>query len=75
MTKYFILPLLLVLAVGLCTPFAAAQTTGTVKGVCKDSDGKPIAQAEVEWVGVESGHSYKLKTNNFRWASSPASTT
>jgi len=64
MTKYFILPLLLVLAVGLCTPFAAAQTTGTVKGVCKDSDGKPIAQAEVEWVGVESGHSYKLKTNN-----------
>jgi tetratricopeptide (TPR) repeat protein len=64
MTKYFILPLLLVLAMGLCAPFAAAQTTGTVKGVCKDSDGKPITQAEVEWVGVESGHSYKLKTNN-----------
>jgi len=64
MTKYFILPLLLVLAIGLCAPFAAAQTTGTVKGVCKDSDGKPIAQAEVEWVGVESGHTYKLKTNN-----------
>ncbi len=64
MTKYFILPLLLVLAMGLCAPFAAAQTTGTVKGVCKDSDGKPITQAEVEWVGVESGHTYKLKTNN-----------
>jgi tetratricopeptide (TPR) repeat protein len=64
MTKYFILPLLLVLAMGLCAPFAAAQTTGTVKGVCKDSDGKPIMQAEVEWVGVESGHTYKLKTNN-----------
>ena len=64
MTKYFILPLLLVLAIGLCAPFAAAQTTGTVKGVCKDSDGKPITQAEVEWVGVESGHTYKLKTNN-----------
>ena len=64
MTKYFILPLLLVLALGLCAPFAAAQTTGTVKGVCKDSDGKPITQAEVEWVGVESGHTYKLKTNN-----------
>jgi tetratricopeptide (TPR) repeat protein len=64
MTKYFFLPLLLVLALGLCAPFAAAQTTGTVKGVCKDSDGKPITQAEVEWVGVESGHTYKLKTNN-----------
>jgi tetratricopeptide (TPR) repeat protein len=64
MTKYFILPLLLVLAMGLCAPFAAAQTTGTVKGVCKDSDGKPITQADVEWVGVESGHTYKLKTDN-----------
>src|SRR5271170_990878 len=64
MTKYFILPLLLVLAVGLCAPFAAAQTTGTVKGVCRDSEGKPIPQADVEWFGVESGHSYKLKTNN-----------
>jgi tetratricopeptide (TPR) repeat protein len=64
MTKYFILPLLLVLVVGLCAPFAAAQTTGTVKGVCKDSDGKPIVQADVEWFGVESGHTYKLKTNN-----------
>jgi tetratricopeptide (TPR) repeat protein len=64
MRKYFILPLLLALAVGLCAPFAFAQTTGTVKGVCKDSDGKPIAQAEVEWAGTESGHTYKLKTNN-----------
>ena len=51
MTKYFILPLLLVLVVGLSAPLAFAQTTGTIKGVCKDSDGKPIVQAEVEWVG------------------------
>jgi tetratricopeptide (TPR) repeat protein len=64
MKKHFILPLLLVLVVGLCGSLAVAQTTGTVKGVCKDSDGKPIAQAEVEWYGVESGHTYKLKTNN-----------
>src|SRR5271156_4679251 len=64
MRKYFILPLLLVLAVGLSAPLAFAQTTGTVKGVCKDSDGKVIAQADVEWVGTESGHTYKLKTNN-----------
>src|SRR6266481_9319820 len=64
MKKYFILPLLLVLAAGLSAPLAFAQTTGTVKGTCKDSEGKPIAQADVEWTGVESGHTYKLKTNN-----------
>jgi tetratricopeptide (TPR) repeat protein len=64
MRKHFILPLLLVLVVGLSGSLALAQTTGTVKGVCKDSDGKPIAQAEVEWYGVESGHTYKLKTNS-----------
>src|SRR5208283_278292 len=64
MRKYSILPLLLVLAVGLSAPLAFGQTTGTVKGACKDTDGKPIAGAEVEWVGTESGHDYKLKTNN-----------
>ncbi len=64
MRKYFILPLLLVLAVGISAPLAFAQTTGTVKGVCKDIEGKPIAQAEVDWTGTESGHTYKLKTNN-----------
>ncbi len=64
MKQYFILPLLLVLAVGLSAPLAFAQTTGSVKGVCKDADGKPIVQAEVEWTGVETGHKYTLKTNN-----------
>ena len=64
MKKHFILSLLLVLIVGLSGSLAVAQTTGTVKGVCKDSDGKPIAQAEVDWLGVESGHTYKLKTNS-----------
>jgi tetratricopeptide (TPR) repeat protein len=64
MNKYFILPLLLVLAVGLSAPLAFAQNTGTVKGICKDLEGKPIAQAEVEWLGTETGHKYTLKTNN-----------
>src|SRR5664279_4316120 len=65
MRKYFIFPLLLVLAMGLLSaPVAFAQTTGTVKGICKDMEGKPIAQAEVLWTGTESGHTYKLKTNN-----------
>ncbi|HKM46467.1 MAG TPA: carboxypeptidase regulatory-like domain-containing protein [Terriglobales bacterium] len=64
MRKYFILPLLLVLAVGISAPLAFAQTTGTVKGTCKDIEGKPITQGEVDWTGTESGHVYKLKTNN-----------
>jgi len=64
MRKYFILPLLLVLVVGLSAPLAFAQTMGSVKGTCKDLEGKPIAQAEVEWTATESGHKYVIKTNN-----------
>ena len=64
MRKYFILPLLLVVVVGLLAPLAFSDTTGSVKGVVKDVDGKPIAGATVEWVGVETGHTYTLKTNN-----------
>jgi tetratricopeptide (TPR) repeat protein len=68
MKRYSILPLMLLVAMllvaTLLAPLALSQTTGTVKGVAKDSDGKPIVQAEVEWTGTESGHTYKLKTNN-----------
>ena len=64
MRKYFILPLLLVLVAALSVPLAFAQNTATVKGVCKDIDGKPIVGADVEWVSPETGHTYKLKTNN-----------
>ncbi len=64
MRKYYILPLLLAVAVGLSAPLAFAQTTGSVKGICKDFEGKPIAQAQVEWLGTESGHRYSIKTNN-----------
>ncbi|HKI13346.1 MAG TPA: carboxypeptidase regulatory-like domain-containing protein [Candidatus Acidoferrum sp.] len=64
MKKYFIFPLLLVLAVGLSAPLVFAQNTGSVKGTCKDVEGKPIAQAEVEWVSTDTGHKYNLKTNN-----------
>jgi tetratricopeptide (TPR) repeat protein len=63
MRKYFILPLLLVLAVVLAAPLAHSQTA-SVKGVCKDVDGKPIAGAEVEYYGTDTGRKYTLKTNN-----------
>lgn len=64
MKKFFVLPLLFVLVVGLSVPLAFSQNTGSVKGVCKDTDGKPIAGAQVEWLGTETGHTYTLKTNN-----------
>ena len=63
MKKYFIFPVLLALVVGLSVPLAFSQTTGSVKGVCKDVDGKPIVAAEVEWLSSETGHKYTLKTN------------
>jgi len=64
MKKLFIIPVLLVLVVGLCAPVAFAQAMGTVKGVAKDVEGKPITGAEVEWSGTETGRQYALKTNN-----------
>ncbi|MBZ5548152.1 MAG: carboxypeptidase regulatory-like domain-containing protein [Acidobacteriia bacterium] len=64
MKKHFIIPLLLVFVVALSAPSLFAQNMGSVKGVCKDVEGKPIAQAQVEWSGVETGRKYTLKTNN-----------
>ena len=62
MKRYFILSLMLALAVVLSAPLAHSQTT-SVKGVCKDLDGKPIDGATVEWTGTETGHQYSIKTN------------
>jgi tetratricopeptide (TPR) repeat protein len=64
MKKYFALPLLFVLVVAISAPLAFSQTTGSVKGICKDTDGKPITGAQVDWTGTETGHTYTLKTNN-----------
>jgi len=69
MRKHFIsifgfgFALLLVLSVGATSRLAFSQTTGTVKGICRDIEGKPIVGATVEWVGTESGHTYTLKTD------------
>jgi tetratricopeptide (TPR) repeat protein len=64
MKKHLIIPLLFSLIIGLCAPALFAQATGSVKGTCKDVEGKPIAQAQVEWLGMETGRKYTLKTNN-----------
>jgi tetratricopeptide (TPR) repeat protein len=47
-----------------CLPALFAQATGTVKGVCKDATGKPIAGASVNWSNQNTGRKYSLKTNN-----------
>jgi tetratricopeptide (TPR) repeat protein len=42
---------------------AQAGSLGTVRGVCKDDQGNPIADAQVLWHNDDNGRSYKLKTN------------
>jgi tetratricopeptide (TPR) repeat protein len=63
MKKLFIIPLLLVLAAVLIAPVAFGQALGSVKGVCRDAEGKPLVGVTVEWVGIETGRKYTLKTN------------
>ena len=64
MKQRLVVLFLVVLAAALCTPSVFADATGTVKGVCKDVDGKPIAGATVEYSNTETGRKYDLKTNN-----------
>ncbi len=63
MKKHFAILLFVILALGLCVPPAAAQTSGTVKGVAKDNQGNPIADAVVVWTNMDNGQKYTIKTN------------
>ena len=49
----------------LCAMFAvpAVSQSATVKGVCKDADGNPIADAQVVWHNQDNGRTFTLKTN------------
>jgi len=64
MKQYFVVIALLILVAGLCASPAFAQDTGSVKGACKDADGKPIVGATVEWVNLDNGRKYDIKTNS-----------
>lgn len=57
-----LLTILVVLMVTLGAAPLFAQT-GSVKGVCKDTEGKPIAGAEVVWLNTDNGSQYKIKTD------------
>jgi tetratricopeptide (TPR) repeat protein len=64
MKRHFSVIVLISLIALWFAPLALTQNTGTVKGTCKDTEGKPIAGALVEWMNVENGRKYELKTNN-----------
>jgi len=63
MKKHFAILLFVVLALGLCVPPVFGQASGTVKGVCKDAQGNPVADAIVTWTNSDNGQKYQLKTN------------
>lgn len=63
MKRHFTELLVLAIAAVLCVPPVFAQVMGTVKGVCRDMNGNPIAGATVEWQNTENGRRYALKTN------------
>jgi tetratricopeptide (TPR) repeat protein len=63
MKKHFAVFVFVLLMLGLCVPPGFAQASGTVKGVCKDVDGKPIADAVVVYANQDNGQKYTLKTN------------
>jgi tetratricopeptide (TPR) repeat protein len=44
-------------------PPVFAQASGTVKGVCRDVEGKPVVGAIVEYMNLDNGQKYNLKTN------------
>jgi tetratricopeptide (TPR) repeat protein len=64
MKKHLSILLFALLALALCVPPVFAQASGTVKGTCKDADGKPIAGGVVEFQNLDNGQKYNLKTNN-----------
>lgn len=63
MKKQSAIILLTVLALALSVPQLFAQASGSVKGVCRDADGKPIVGAVVEYTNLDNGQKYNLKTN------------
>jgi tetratricopeptide (TPR) repeat protein len=63
MKQRFLTMMLVVALAALCVPPVFAQATGTVKGVCKDMEGKPIEGANLEWNNTDNGRKYNLKTN------------
>ena len=63
MRQHIAIFIVFALMAALCATPMFAQATGSVKGVCKDMEGNPIAGATVEWQSTDTGRKYSLKTN------------
>ncbi len=64
MKKHLAVFALVFLMLGLCAPPVFPQAaSGTVKGVCKDTDGNPIVDGVVVFANQDNGQKYTLKTN------------
>ncbi len=63
MKQRFAWTVLVALVLGLCVPPIFAQATGSVKGVARNPEGKPITEGTVEWLSMETGRKYTLKLN------------
>jgi tetratricopeptide (TPR) repeat protein len=63
MKKHLAVSVFVLLILALCVPSGFAQASGTVKGVCKDLDGKPLPDAIVVYANQDNGQKYTLKTN------------
>jgi tetratricopeptide (TPR) repeat protein len=63
MKKHFAMLVLVALILSFCVPAVFAQASGSVKGVCKDPQGNPIADGVVVFANQDNGQKYTLKTN------------
>lgn len=64
MKKHHVVFAVALITLGLCAIPAFSQgASGTVKGVCKDQQGNPIADGIVVWANQDNGQKYNLKTN------------
>ena len=63
MKKHFAVFVVVLLMVGLCVPPVFSQASGSVKGVCKDTDGKLIVGGVVVFANQDTGQKYSLTTN------------
>lgn len=63
MKKLFAMFVFVLLMLGLCVPPVFSQNSGTVKGVCRDLQGNPVADGVVVFTNLENGQKYNLKTN------------
>jgi len=61
--KQRIAVLVLISFIASATVGLLAQVAGTVRGNCKDENGKSIADAVVEWTNTDNGQKYTMKTN------------